>query len=163
MVTELIGPFVTRIGDGWSTGELSIGHEHFATYILQIFLSDIWRRLNANCDGPYFVLSTLENERHVLGLEMCAVITTLAGRRVVFFGEDMPNREIVKISNNLQPKALCLSLSSHMPHHQAKKALSSIRDALDDQIVVITGGKGALDGLQGVEHIDDFSKYLERI
>jgi methanogenic corrinoid protein MtbC1 len=154
---------VTRIGDGWSSGELSIGHEHFATNLLNDFLGTVWQRLNERCEGRVCVLATLPGERHVLGLQMCAVVTALAGRQVIYLGADLPVRETIRIANNLRPQALCLSLSPAMPKPEITETLKRLRRDLDSGIGMITGGRGAIDGLTGIERIVEFEQYMQRL
>jgi len=47
--------------------------------------------------------------------------------------------------------------------HEVATVLQFLRGGVDNDITMITGGRGALDGLTGIERIVDFEVYLERL
>jgi len=156
-------PLVGRIGNGWANGELTIGQEHFATSHLSDFLSSKWRQLNVRKDGPIAVLSTLPEETHNLGLLMCAVVTCIAGFRVVYLGPNSPIEDIIKTTEHCEAQLLCLSISNCVQPKMAKDQLKKIRNALNKNTNMIIGGEGGLDAAPGINRLNNFSDYLEWI
>lgn len=160
-VLDYVGPFLKRIGEGWSTGELNVCQEHFASEILSDFLSSKWRQLNTQKDGSIAVLATLPGETHALGLLMCAVVTSLAKFKVIYLGPDSPMEDIIKTTDDCNAQLLCLSISNCVNRKKAKDDLKQIRNTLKKEINMVIGGEGAIDAAPGVLRLNDFTDFYE--
>ncbi len=154
-------PFLRDVGLGWEQGALSVGHEHFASERLGDFLGEQWRRLNERKAGPRAVLTTLPGEPHQLGLQMCAVVTTLSAFKVVSLGPDTPIEDIARTVATVDARLLALSVSASTDALAASKGIEKIRKLLAPEVDIALGGRGAPEHLEGTRRIDDFSEYLD--
>lgn len=155
-ISNFAAPLVDRIGNGWVNGELSVGHEHFATEILSDFLSSKWRQQNIRRDGPVAVLATLPDETHNLGLIMCAVIIGLADFKITYLGPNSPIEDIVKTSRDSNAQLLCLSISNCVEKNKSKEQLRQIKKSIGKSTEMVIGGKGAIDAAPGIIRLDSF-------
>ena len=162
-ILDYSAPFVERVGNGWVDGELTVGQEHFATANLSDFLSSKWRQLNVRKEGPTAVLSTLPEETHNLGLLMCAVVTSLAGFKVVYLGPNSPVEDIIKTTEDCNAQLLCMSISNCVDSKKATDQLRQIRRILNKKTNMIIGGEGATDAAPGITRLTNFTDYLEWI
>ena len=160
-IIDYLGPFLERIGNGWSAGELTVSQEHFGTEIISNFLSSKWRQLNILKDKPIAILTTFPEENHVLGLLMCAVITSLAKFKVIFLGPNSPLEDIIKTTENCQAQLLCLSISKYLNPKKVKDGLKYIRKTINKNTYMIIGGKGAIDSTPGITRPNNFFDYYE--
>ena len=162
-VTHLAAPLVIRIGKEWECNNFSVSHEHFATEILGNFLSSRWRRQNDRKEGPPVVLSTLEGERHLLGLQMCATVLSVTDWKIIFLGLDVPEEEIADTLEHCESTLLCVSVSEWYGASRAKPILWRLRKRLRGTTEILAGGGGAPGTLSGIEVISDFNEFYQRM
>ena len=135
-------PLLRAIGDAWSTGELDVRHEHFASACLGDFLRTVRVPLDDRARGPMVALATLPGERHGLGLQMAAVVLALAGWRTLMIGVDTPVPQIAALAREASIAAVGISMVH--PHRGARAdSLASLRRRLHRHIALIVGGAAA--------------------
>jgi len=147
-------PFMRDLGEEWKCGSLGVAQEHFASERLSDFLAAKWRALNREAAGAPFVLATLPNDLHRMGLLMAAVSTTVAGRRVVFLGSGVPVEEIAQSAQIAKAAAVCVGVSGATPPRLANTAARQLLDLLPKRVSVVFGG--AVAGQIRVEKVQIF-------
>lgn len=158
-IVDCIVPLIERIGKGWKSGELSIPQEHFATECIDSFLTPKWRQLNSRKEGWNLLMATLPEETHNLGLLMSAVVASLSGAKIIYLGLDTPLEDIISTANNFKPKLLCFSISSSEKLFDTEDCLLKIRNKLNKDVTLISGGKGTPENLPGIKKIEDFNTF----
>jgi MerR family transcriptional regulator, light-induced transcriptional regulator len=162
-VIHLAAPLVTRIGQEWKDGNVSVAQEHFATGILNNFLASRWRQQNNRKDGPTVVLTTLPGESHILGLQMCATVLSVTDWKIVSLGLDVPEEEIATTVESCESPLLCVSVSEWYGASQAKPILWRLRKQLGQHTEILVGGGGAPKNLDGIEVISDFNEFYQQL
>ena len=162
-VIRLAAPLVTRMGQEWHNGNLSVAHEHFATGILNNFLASRWRKQNQRKDGPTVILSTLPGESHILGLQMCATVISVTDWKIVSLDLDVPEEEIVATVERCESSLLCVSVSEWYTASQAKPILWRLRKQLGQHTEILVGGGGTPQNLDGINVISDFNKFYQQL
>ena len=160
-VIHLAAPLVTRIGQEWQDGNLSVAHEHFATGILNNFLASRWRKQNNHKVWPTVVLTTLSGENHLLGLQMCATVLSITDWKIVSLGLDVPEEEIIATVERCESPLLCVSVSEWYGVSKAKPILWRLRKQLGKHTDILVGGGGAPANLDGIEAINDFNEFYQ--
>ncbi len=160
-IQNLAAPFTTQVGLCWETGELSVSHEHFASERLEHFLSTQWRRMNERKQGPCVVLTTLPGDPHRLGIAMCAVVTALTERKVVYLGPDTPLDAVALSVQRCDARILALSISPTMDADEIDRLLLSLRKQVPRKIEIVVGGEGAPETITGVTRFDRFPDYFD--
>jgi len=158
-ICDFAVPLLERIGNGWETGELSITHEHFASECLVSFLNEKWRQMNVRKTGPRVLITTLPGEGYSLGILMCAVITSTTNSKIMYLGVDNPIDEIVDASEKYNPELIAMSISHKFDNVTSEKLLIQLRKKIDEDIPIVTGGKGSPCNIEGVSYISSFEKY----
>jgi methylmalonyl-CoA mutase cobalamin-binding subunit len=151
-----IAPLVRRIGEGWAAGRFEIRHEHFLSERVGDLLRSLRLPYDARASGPVVVCATLAGERHLLGLQMAALVLAAAGCRVRFLGADVPAGEIVTAARDLDAAAVAVSVSGATAADAAGPALRALRRALPAHVLLVAGGMGAPD-VAGVERVAGFA------
>lgn len=160
-VEQRVGPFLERLGLSWRFQEISISQEHFFSELLVSFLTRKWREMNHRNNGETFLLTSLPGEDHTLGLHMCAVVLTAAGKRVVFLGSPTPMKDIVAATQAASVEAICLSFSQYFSEQKARKEVQKLRADISDRVEIVVGGDGAPDDIAGVMHIASLVSFYD--
>ena len=140
---ERLVPLTSAIGTAWVEGRLGITHEHFLTEILEDTLRALRTPLEHSAQGRPVLLATLPHERHALGLQMAALITALAGRRLRILGVEVPAEEILAAAEKLDPIAVAISVSVDSASPETARSLTWLRARLPAHIALWVGGQGA--------------------
>lgn len=109
-VTEVIQPILVEVGDRWAHGDLSVGVEHFASYLIRRRLLALLAAQPPLGSLPAAVLACVPGEQHEFGLLMLALFLRWAGMRVIYLGADVPLTDLVRCVRETQPAAVCLSV-----------------------------------------------------
>lgn len=160
-VTEKAGTILKQVGDCWESGRISVAMEHFASEILHDFLSRHWRKRNESCQGSLWVLASLPDELHNLGLQLAATIITALDQRVLFLGSSTPVDDIINTALDNEATGVAVSISSGYSGRQALRHVEKIRDSLPEETQFICGGQGAPSGIEGVRHHADIRSFYE--
>jgi MerR family transcriptional regulator, light-induced transcriptional regulator len=158
-ICDFAVPLLERIGNGWETGELTITHEHFASECLVSFLSEKWRQMNVRKTGPMVIITSLPGEGYSLGILMCAVITSITNSKIMYLGLNSPLEEIVDASEKYNVNLVTISISHKFDFVTSKKLLIQLRENIEKDIPIVTGGKGSPCNIEGVDYIASFEKY----
>lgn len=159
-LTQRVTPFLRAIGRGWTEGKVEIRHEHFASELIQ----DLLRRLRTSYapprHGPAVLLTTLEGERHGLGLQMAALLCASRGIPYHLLGVDTPDADIAAAAEELPDvRVVGISVSLGSGGVDTDRRLATLRATIPDDIRIVVGGEGARGvrrGPRGVEYVDDF-------
>ncbi len=92
-LSEVILPFLNRLGQRWATAEVSVAQEHFASNVLGGRLRGLARGWGAGV-GPRAVLACPPGERHELGLLCFGLALRERGWRITYLGTETPMAEI---------------------------------------------------------------------
>jgi DNA-binding transcriptional MerR regulator len=106
-LSEVILPFLHRLGERWAAGEVGVAHEHFASNIIGARLRALTRDWGGGV-GPRAVLACQPGERHDLGLLCFGLVLRHQGWRITYLGADTPLRDVVAVCDELAPAIVVL-------------------------------------------------------
>jgi DNA-binding transcriptional MerR regulator len=107
-LSEVILPFLRQLGQRWSTGQVSVAQEHFASNVIGARLRGLTRGWGEGV-GPRALLACAPGELHDLGLLSFGLVLRERGWRITFLGADTPLSEIATAVELLPPKIVVLS------------------------------------------------------
>lgn len=140
---EVVGPLLTRVGQGWAAGRVSPAQEHLGSGVLERVLT--WMNDPAKSDrsGPTVVLATLPGEQHALGARLAAAAASVEGWRTAYLGADLPPEEIADAARRVGARAVAISTvqTDRVPETLAQ--LTRLRELLDSGIGLMVGGAAA--------------------
>lgn len=140
---ERAEPFIHALGEEWQKGELCVADEHFGSEKMGDFLAGIWRRLNEHNQSGPVLLTTLPGDTHRLGLQMAALVSAMAGLKVIYLGPNTPLEEVTSVVRRVGAKGLFLSAALGTDQAKAREALLQLRRSLPEPLVIGVGGAGA--------------------
>jgi MerR family transcriptional regulator, light-induced transcriptional regulator len=140
-----VAPLLWDIGERWSTGDLGVRHEHFASERIQEFLTRHWRPLSDAATGPACVCATPSGEQHTLGLQMAAYTLALNNVRVIYLGASLPSSELADAVRQHNASLALLSAAHGTPVEALRDQCHELRSALGPDVTILVGGKGFSD------------------
>jgi MerR family transcriptional regulator, light-induced transcriptional regulator len=114
VLRDAVLPFLADLGECWARGELTVGHEHFATAVVAGRLHALARGWDAGV-GPRAVLACPSDERHDLGLLCFALALRGRGWRVCYLGADTPAPAIASVAAQLEAELVVLGAARAEP------------------------------------------------
>jgi DNA-binding transcriptional MerR regulator/methylmalonyl-CoA mutase cobalamin-binding subunit len=106
-IRDVVLPVLAEIGLRWERADLTVGHEHFATHLIERRLLALATGWEAG-SGRLAVLACPSGERHTLGLICFGLLLADYGWRIAYLGADTPVDQIVGVSESLAPDAVIL-------------------------------------------------------
>ncbi len=102
--TDILYPFLEKIGILWLTDEVDPAQEHFIIHIIRQKLSAAIESLPNNSESAKKVILFLpEGEYHELGLLFFAYLYKKKGVRVYYFGQSAPIAQIKEAAKVIKP------------------------------------------------------------
>jgi len=140
---ERLVPLTVEVGTACAEGRLAIRHERFFSEIAEDTLRTLRTPLEHEAQGRPVLLATLPEERHALGLQMAALTTALAGRRLRILGVGTPAEEILAAARALDPIAVGISVTACSASAATARSLGRLRAGLPERTALWVGGSGA--------------------
>jgi DNA-binding transcriptional MerR regulator/methylmalonyl-CoA mutase cobalamin-binding subunit len=106
-IREVVLPVLVEIGTRWERASIGVGHEHFASHLIErrlLALAKGWESGN----GPQALLACPSGERHTLGLVCFGLVLADRGWRIAYLGADTPVDQIIDVSDSMTPAAVVL-------------------------------------------------------
>jgi methanogenic corrinoid protein MtbC1 len=112
-MTEIIYPFLEKIGILWQTGNITPAHEHFMSNLIR------QKVIVSIADLPVPAKNTLrailflpENELHEIGLLFYHYIAKKHGIRTYYLGQSVPHKDLKTVYEIHKPHFLITSLTT---------------------------------------------------
>lgn len=142
-LTDVAGPLVEQVGEGWASGQLSVRHEHLISEVLSTQLRLLLSAYESESPGPIVLLATLSHEEHGLGLEMAALYLALQGACPRLLGVDTPPDQIVEAAVALRARVVGVGVSPTSNRDTTSEHVRWMLGELPLGIDVWLGGKAA--------------------
>jgi len=115
-ITEIIYPFLEKIGILWQTQNITPAHEHFISNLIRQKLIVAVDSLPIPAKGSRkAVLFLPEGEVHELGLLFYHYLTRKAGIRTYYLGQNVPHSDLIQVCEVHQPDLMITSITSNLP------------------------------------------------
>jgi methanogenic corrinoid protein MtbC1 len=144
LLAEVLGPLLRRVGEGWESGDITPGHEHLASEVVEQLLERLVDRVRPP-KAPIMVVSTLPGERHGLGARLASAAASLDGWNVVYLGTDLPVEEVAMAVTKLRARAVAISVVRGGDTTSSAHELARLRELLDARTRLFVGGSGVAD------------------
>jgi len=142
-LTEVAHPLCIEVGEMWASGKLEVRHEHMLSECLSAQLHVMMSAYEDREGAPRVLLSTLQEERHGLGLEMVEVYLAISQVTPVLLGVDTPAGQIVKAARSHAADAVGLLVTEASDLKATAKHLRWMVAELPRRVALWVGGAGA--------------------
>lgn len=127
-ITEMVYPFLEKIGILWQTQNITPAHEHFISNLIR-------QKIIVAIDGlaippksaKKILLFLPEGELHELGLLFYNFLARKAGYRTYYLGQTVPHNDLISVVEKHDPQLLVTSITSNLnePIEEYFKRLSN--------------------------------------
>jgi MerR family transcriptional regulator, light-induced transcriptional regulator len=124
-LSEVILPYVRELGERWMGNEIGVGHEHFASNLIQGRLLSHARKWDEG-NGPLAVLACPSGELHTIGLLCFGLALRARGWRITYLGADTPTATLVELAGSLRPARVVLASVRSETYLDARGMLSDL-------------------------------------
>lgn len=111
VLVDVITPAMVTIGELWHAGEILVTTEHFASNLVQGRLRSLLALMPSSLSARTVLVACAPQERHELGALVVALLLRRAGFNAVYLGADTPVEDLLKMTRELAPAAVFLSVS----------------------------------------------------
>jgi len=139
-VFEIVLPLMREIGVQWHSGELTVAQEHLTSATVRNVLGSLIRVYGVNPNAPAIAFATTPGDLHEFGVLVAAMIAAINGFRSLYFGADLPLRDLADAAKRTQALAVVISLSPTLPKHEIPNRLTKLRQLLPPNTRLIIGG-----------------------
>lgn len=107
VVTDLIYPFLNKVGIMWGVDQINPAQEHFVTNLIkQKFLSEIDKQKINVTKKSSFVLFLPPDELHEIGLLFTHFLLRKRGFKSFYLGQTVPYNDLIDVYKQLKPTYL---------------------------------------------------------
>jgi methanogenic corrinoid protein MtbC1 len=144
IATRLFQPALYQVGRLWQQNRISVAEEHLATEISRVLLARLlhWTAPFAPPIGRKALFAAVEDDRHVLGLQVVAEAFQIAGWTVQYLGASTPTLPLVRQVDAWRPDVIGLSVSLSQRLPILKQAVTVLRGELGGRCpTILIGGR----------------------
>ncbi|MFW6230043.1 MAG: helix-turn-helix domain-containing protein [Halanaerobium sp.] len=144
--TDIFQPVLYKIGDLWAKGIITIDKErYFSNSILEL-MTWLKQKLDKPQKKNFTILGFAPNtESHYIGLRMAMDIFQIAGWESIYYGNNLPIKNILNSISFHQPDAVAFSITSKENLNALLDTIKQIRlNYNSEKLKIIVGGYGAV-------------------
>ena len=139
-ISQLIFPFLEKIGILWQTNNINPAQEHLVSNIIRNKLINgietIRPRMSMN---KSFLLFLPESEYHELGLLFVYYLLKVSGAKVHYLGANISIKDVAFVINNLEPDVIYIHLTSTSAKFKFDKFIQNLKIHSGKTPVIISG------------------------
>ena len=139
-ITQIIFPYLERIGILWITNHINPAQEHLVTNVIRqkliIGIETATPHVNL---GQTILLFLPEGEHHELGLLYMYYMLKVRGVKVIYLGSNVPTADIKFLSELKKPEFLYTHLTSVANNFNFEKFLNNVSSKIPNIPIVISG------------------------
>ena len=139
-ITQIIFPFLERIGILWVTSRVNPAQEHLVTNIIrQKLIVGIEKTVPTLQASATALLFLPEGEHHELGILFMYYLLKSRGVKVLYLGANVPMRDVVYVADLKGPTFLYTHLTSVASNFNFEKFLGKVGATISNYSVVVSG------------------------
>tara|TARA_B110000438_G_scaffold60104_1_gene60300 strand:+ start:6117 stop:7007 length:891 start_codon:yes stop_codon:yes gene_type:complete len=155
---DLIRSILNHVGTLWHEGKILISEEHRATQFCLLLMDTVRNNFRIpQPNGLKISLSTIEDDKHVIGSYMSADFFRWDGWNVELLGSSIPNNDLITYIRASLPDFVLLSSTYPKSESKLEEAIQLIK-TLEKNIKIIIGGPGAQLIKESNKNIDGFAE-----
>jgi DNA-binding transcriptional MerR regulator len=139
-ITEIVFPFLERVGILWMTNHINPAQEHLATNLLrQKIILGIERLPAVSAQNKNVILFMPEGEYHEIGLLFVYFLLKQEGIYVNYLGANVPMRDLVYLTTVKKPNYVFCHLTSPSKVFKLDRFITQIGEVSTTNPVMLSG------------------------
>lgn len=140
-MTQMVYPFLERIGILWQTGNINPAQEHFVSLMVRQKLIAEVDKFPVRNDGsvPRYLLFLPEGELHEISLTLQNLIIRARGGHVLYLGQSLPYCDLLAAARVYQPHFISTVFTSRPDREQVQEVLNKLHKDLPETAIYVSG------------------------
>lgn len=160
-ITEIVYPFLEKIGILWQVGGITPAQEHFITHLIRqkiIVATDALPMPPKDADR--IILYLPEDELHELSLLFAYYLAKKAGFRVYYLGQSVPYQDLKSVVEQHAPSKLATIITARPSPKNVQAYLDKLASDFPDLTVFVSGAIVRRSDLRYAANVRLFSNAL---
>lgn len=170
-VTDVLYPFLEKIGVLWQVGSLNVAQEHFITNLIRqkIILAIDGQSKQLAPDAKTFLLYLPDQEYHELGLLFYSFLLKKNGYKTVYLGQSVPFHDLLEVMKVRDSDYLFTYFVAAMNPQEIPAYLERLSAAFPAKKIFITGIQvqsctiNLPENIVLIKNVDEFKSILQTI
>ncbi len=140
-MSELIYPFLTKIGVLWQTGNITPAHEHFVSNLVRqkIIVAIDGQVVRAQEGAPVYILYLPEGELHELALLYLNYLLRSNNQKVIYMGQNLPFNDLEETYKQVNADYICTVLTSVPERNKVQSYINQLSLSFPDCTIYMYG------------------------
>jgi DNA-binding transcriptional MerR regulator len=140
-VTNIIYPFLEKIGILWLIGTICPAQEHFISNLIrQKLIIALDTQVNAmNTNRKTFVLFLRDGEYHEISLLFYSFLIKRKGHRVIYLGQNTPLVDLVQLKSVLNPDFVVTSITTSLDKKELNSYIRELAEGFEQSKILVGG------------------------
>lgn len=139
-ITEVVYPFMEKIGVLWQTGTITPAHEHFISNLIrQKLITSIASLSIPSGKSKKAILFLPEGELHEIGLLFFHYLARAKGFKTFYLGQSVPHEDLKSVYRIHQPEVLITSLISTPSIAHFEKYIQTLSKDFPNATILASG------------------------
>ena len=137
-VTEVLYPFINKVGILWQSGDVYPAQEHFVSFLIRqkIIAATDGLSNTFNPNGKKFLMLLPEGEWHEIGLLIAQYLLKEANHEVIYLGQSVPYSDVLAIGAAKKFDAVLVSSTTSLPGFDLMLYLKDLGGAFPDKKIL---------------------------
>jgi DNA-binding transcriptional MerR regulator len=170
-MTEIIFPFMRKVGFMWQVGTINPAHEHFATHKIEqkIIHSTYLDAKAPHKEGRRYMLFLPPDEHHEIGLLFAQYLIKISGHHTLYLGKNLPYYSLEEVSNYYEPDYAFTVLTTVNNEQSVDAIINNLSQNLGETPLIITGNLISSNNLISshnlilIHSISEFTNHLGKL
>lgn len=165
-VTQVIYPFLEKVGILWSLDQINPAHEHFISSLIRQKVISAIDRLPTPKTDKKVMLFLPAGEHHEIGLLMAHYIVKKQGHKTYYLGQNLPEKDVETAVLTIEPNIVLTFFVEPSIANNAKTHINKLKAVCENCKLLIATRLSEdladldMKGVHLLHGIDDIYKYL---
>jgi len=140
-ITQIIYPFLVKVGVLWRTESINPGQEHFITNLIRqkIIAAIDAQVMQITDDSKKFLLYLPENELHEISILFYNYLIRKNKYKTIYLGQSVPFEDVVKLCDSMQPTHVITVLTAGIRSKKVLEYIEQLSKKCNKQKILLSG------------------------
>jgi methanogenic corrinoid protein MtbC1 len=142
-ISDIIFPFLRKIGFMWQVGAINSAHEHFATHKIEQKIIQATYQLKKSKlpKGKKYILFLPPNENHEVGLLFAQYLLKSNGYQTLYLGQNLPYDSLSEVNSYYEPDFVFSVLTSANTNNSVDDTIKKIKEHIGNTPLILAGNQ----------------------
>lgn len=142
-ITNIIYPFLEKIGVLWLIGTICPAQEHFISNLIRqkLIIALDAQVNNSNSNRKSFLLFLRDGEYHEISLLFYSFLIKRKGHRVIYLGQNTPLADIIQLKSIINPDFVVTAFTTSQPKKELNNFINELAESFDQSMILVGGNQ----------------------